>query len=783
MLQRFDGSNTRHGYPTMAISRHQPSFRLIRTVCVLASLLICGVQMPAQSPSPLPYAVRDFGLTTGTNSAAYDVGEYGQYIVGRSRSQSGAYHGFVDGYFGRFDVGTLGGGDSTAFGVYSGLVVGQAQLPSGEYRAFAYDVFSETMSNLGTLGGNWSAAYSVVPGFVVGASRLAGSARLQAFSHANGVMSAVPVDRGGDSVARGVNGSGDVVGYACTTGNARCRGFISSASGIVDLGPANANSVANAINENNRQVVGALGVGSATHAFLYDNGTTTDLGTLGGASSEALAISEQGHVVGWSHVAGGAEHAFLWRNGSMIDLNSLLPPNSGWVLQQAKAISDGGQIVGYGTFGGVRRAFLLTPPTDLRLYPFGVKSQEDSNLPRGGVEVGTTIPFVTSIVADSPSVTIYGAKTVHTLTGPAVFVQGRTLGPGFEFKPCQVTATMVTCDIPPLDSPGTGHEAWVRVRATGTGVITHTARLVTDVSDPNTSNNRIVEENRAVALASFTIAPATVAAGSLATATIGLTGTPPAGDAIVRLTSSRPDIVSLPATFDVLPWWEVGQFHIVPNPVSAPTPVQITASYGLVPITRTLTVVPTGLRQLYLTPTTVIGGCGTSSGRILLSGAAPAGGAAVPLSNTNPRAAVPATVTVPAGSNSVTFTVPTTAVTANTSGTVTASYGGVSQSLALTVRPIRASGLVLSPNPASGGTTVSGTVSLECPAAPGNVVVTLRTSNAAVAAPVTSTVTVPAGATSATFAVNTFGVTASTPVSIEAWVFGVRRSATLTVIP
>ena len=544
MLQRFDGSHTIHGYPTMVINRHQRSSRLVRSVCVLASLLICGVQTPAQSPSPLPYAVNDFGLTTGTNSAAYDVGEYGQYIVGRSRSRSGAYHGFVDGYFGRFDVGTLGGGDSTAFGVYSGLVVGQAQLPSGEYRAFAFDVFSETMTNLGTLGGNWSAAYAVSSGIVAGASRLAGNARLQAFSYANGAMTAVAIDRGGDSVARGVNGWGDVVGYACTAGNARCRGFVSSTSGIVDLGPADADSVANAINENHRQVVGALGVGNATHAFLYDNGTTTDLGTLGGRSSEALAISEQGHVVGWSHVAGGAEHAFLWRTGTMIDLNSLLPPNSGWVLQQAKAISDGGQIVGHGTYGGVRRAFLLTPPHDLRLFPFGVRSQEDGNLPHGGVEVGESIRFVTSIIADgSAPVTVYGARTVHTLTGPAEFVEGRTLGPDFQFEPCEVTPTMVTCDIPPLDSPGTGHEAGVRVRTTGTGVITHTARLVSEVPNPNRSKNEISGENRAVALASFTIAPATVAAGSNATATIGLTAPPPAGDAIVRLTSSRPDII------------------------------------------------------------------------------------------------------------------------------------------------------------------------------------------------------------------------------------------------
>lgn len=768
----------------MATNRDRQSLRLVRSVCVLALLSVCGIQTPAQSPSPLPYGIQDFGLTTGTNSAAYGIGDYGQIVVGRSRSQSGAYHAFSDGYVGRFDIGTLGGADSTAFGVYSTLVVGQAQLASGQYRAFSYDVYSRTKTNLGTLGGDWSAAYATSYDFIVGASRLAGSTRLQAFQYTDGVMTAVPIDRGGDSVARGVNLSGDVVGYACTTGNARCRAFLATAAGVVDLGPAAGNSVAHDISENTRQVVGAMAVGGATHAFLYDAGTTTDLGTLGGSSSEALAINESGHVVGWSHTAGGVEHAFLWRNGSMIDLNSLLPADSGWVLQQAKSISDGGQIVGYGTSGGVRRAFLLTPPTDIALHPFGSKSQEDSNLPRGGVEAGTTVQFVTSILADSRSgVTIYGARTVHTIAGPAEFIEGRTLGPGFQFRPCEVAPRTVTCDIAPLDSPGTGNESWVRVRTTGTGVFTHTARVVTNVSDPDPANNQVVEANRAVALASFTIAPTTVAAGSLATATIGLTAPPPAGDATVRLTSSRPDIVSLPASFDVPPWWDVGQFHIVPNAVSAPTAVQITASYGLVSITRTLTVVPTGLRQLYLTPTTVIGGCGTSSGRILLSGAAPPGGAVVPLSTTNPRASVPASVTVPAGSTSVTFTVPTTAVTANTSGTVTASYGGVSQALALTVRPIRASGLVLSPNPVSGAAVVTGTVSLECPAAPGNVAVTLRSSNAFVAAPVTSTVTIPAGATSATFSVQTSTVDASTPVSIEAWVFGVRKAATLTVTP
>ena len=49
---------------------------------------------------------------------------------------------------------------------------------------------------------------------------------------------------------------------------------------------------------------------------------------------------------------GDCGEAFLWRNGHFIRLNSLLPPNSGWVLQKAYAINDAGQIVGEGKLNG-----------------------------------------------------------------------------------------------------------------------------------------------------------------------------------------------------------------------------------------------------------------------------------------------------------------------------------------------------------------------------------------------------------------------------------------------
>jgi probable HAF family extracellular repeat protein len=85
-----------------------------------------------------------------------------------------------------------------------------------------------------------------------------------------------------------------------------------------------------------------------------------DLGALGssGNSSTARDISENGTVVGTSN-----GKAFLWTaSGGMIDLASLITdPLGAWSLQEAFAINDLGQIVGYGSINGSVHAFLLTP--------------------------------------------------------------------------------------------------------------------------------------------------------------------------------------------------------------------------------------------------------------------------------------------------------------------------------------------------------------------------------------------------------------------------------------
>ena len=58
-----------------------------------------------------------------------------------------------------------------------------------------------------------------------------------------------------------------------------------------------------------------------THAFLWNRGVMTDLGTLGGAFSVARGVNALGQVVGSSQTASGQTHAFRWQDGVMIDVD------------------------------------------------------------------------------------------------------------------------------------------------------------------------------------------------------------------------------------------------------------------------------------------------------------------------------------------------------------------------------------------------------------------------------------------------------------------------------
>ena len=138
---------------------------------------------------------------------------------------------------------------------------------------------------------------------------------------------------GAGSMARAVNGSGQIVGWARTY-------------------PAK---------------------GDYEHASIFSDETRMkDLGTLGGKYSSAFAINSRGQIVGFAAMDRNAQgwvgqRAFLFSSGKMQDLNLLvgdaaLAAAGFKVLLCATGINSSGQIAGYGEdLTGHHRAFLLTP--------------------------------------------------------------------------------------------------------------------------------------------------------------------------------------------------------------------------------------------------------------------------------------------------------------------------------------------------------------------------------------------------------------------------------------
>ena len=64
---------------------------------------------------------------------------------------------------------------------------------------------------------------------------------------------------------------------------------------------------------------------------------------LGSNSSAALAVNDAGQAVGYGYTRAGQMHAFIWQNGTMTDLGT--PP--GFKSARAIRISENGIICGF----------------------------------------------------------------------------------------------------------------------------------------------------------------------------------------------------------------------------------------------------------------------------------------------------------------------------------------------------------------------------------------------------------------------------------------------------
>ncbi|HEY2119930.1 MAG TPA: hypothetical protein VGH37_12145 [Candidatus Acidoferrum sp.] len=336
------------------------------------------------------YKIIDLGtLPGGTSSQAFAINDLGQ-VVGAVSVPEGTHAFLWTDSGGMQDLGTLPGGGaySYASGInLEGTIAGTSAFTQpfdGNTHAFVWTK-SSGMQDLGTLGCPDITGATGINFFseVVGISTIPpclGGGLYRAFiayfkSSDGTIQSLGTLPGGSSSTGEAINFFGTIVGYSSCSPCVGYHAFLwTNNQGMQDLGtlPGGATSAANGINLSDLVVGSSDFQGSVVpHAFLWSKGVgMQDLGVLsGGYYSFALGINDLGDVVGNSQYANNyssGEHAFIWskEKKGMRDLNDLIPRDSRWMLFDARAINNQGQIVGSGIVNQQTHAFLLTPGRD-----------------------------------------------------------------------------------------------------------------------------------------------------------------------------------------------------------------------------------------------------------------------------------------------------------------------------------------------------------------------------------------------------------------------------------
>lgn len=351
--------------------------RLAPAAYSLTDLGSLGGALSDGSATGLDGSVGDFW--NGAPSSSEVINNSGQIVGGAVMGGTSEFvHGFLYDNGHMTDLGNLPSTtdpESIATGINdSGQVVGESFDESGAPLAFLYgngqmaDLNSlvTSGSTLGTL--EYANAINN-NGQIIGelAPNVAGDQF--AFLDSNGSVTELvdPFVNGGYSVADDINDSGQVVGFintgTTTPGTTFSDAFLYSNGTMTNLGTLLSStdsgvitSEAIAINSSGEVVGDVFSDNEGSYAFLYSNGTMTNLG-----AGHAYAINDSGQVVGSDG---------LYSNGKWTDLNSLIPSGSNVYLGDAVGINDNGQIVAVGSdssdalptngYSG-KNLYLLTP--------------------------------------------------------------------------------------------------------------------------------------------------------------------------------------------------------------------------------------------------------------------------------------------------------------------------------------------------------------------------------------------------------------------------------------
>jgi hypothetical protein len=335
----------------------------------------------------------------------------------------------------------------------------------------------------------------------------------------------------------------------------------------------------------------------------------------------------------------------------------------------------------------LNQTFLSVSDSNL-LFGFGEpQAAALTNRAINGAYAGfTTTPATFKVVVFSGEFTSDGSSPTGHITGTEDIGAASGPKPGVAFNATYSVSSSPTNERGTMTvTSGNGGKAVIYT-------ISPSKFVAVSLSDPNPAvlifQQALPPPTPSLSISSLTLSPTSVIGDAQSsTGTVVLSGPAPAGDARVPLSSDN-GAASVPSSVTVPAGATSATFPVNTSAVAAPTPVTISASFGSVGKSATLTVRPATLSSLTLNPTSVGGGAQSSTGTVTLTGPAPAGGAQVALSSSNSAASVPPSVTVPAGATSATFRVNTSLVLFPTSVTISASYEGSTRTANLTVNPL-----------------------------------------------------------------------------------------------
>lgn len=304
---------------------------------------------PGASPrfAPSPVAISDDGDVVGT-----------ALFIPKAKGSSPRYDAVIwhDGV--PTDIATeVKGGQPVAINA-TGEIVGNCPndvcaftLDDGTYTVLRGLAQSYGLNNAGEVVG-----FKVVSSFTYAATWANGVATRMAHATADGWGVAI-------------NSAGDVAGanpQAAGTGPANQPALWRSGNYLNLIPAGSCYGQTSGINDST-QVVGYISAdgscsGEQPQAFVWQSGKLTNLNPLTGQDfSYANAINNAGTIVGDAFGYSEVPSAWIYSDGSLTYLQNLIGPHSKWQLQDAVAVNNEGQILGWGLVGNQSEPFLLTP--------------------------------------------------------------------------------------------------------------------------------------------------------------------------------------------------------------------------------------------------------------------------------------------------------------------------------------------------------------------------------------------------------------------------------------